>query len=48
MGDAALVGHFIKENPIDAILHFAGSIVVPDSVADPLGYYLNNPATHAR
>ena len=23
-------------------MHFAGSIVVPDSVADPLGYYLNN------
>ena len=25
-----------------AIIHFAGSIVVPESVADPLGYYLNN------
>jgi UDP-glucose 4-epimerase len=24
------------------VIHFAGSIVVPDSVADPLGYYLNN------
>jgi UDP-glucose 4-epimerase len=27
---------------VRAIIHFAGSIVVPDSVADPLGYYLNN------
>ncbi|HEX5931271.1 MAG TPA: UDP-glucose 4-epimerase GalE [Methyloceanibacter sp.] len=27
---------------IDAIIHFAGSIVVPDSIADPLGYYGNN------
>ncbi len=27
---------------VDAVLHFAGSIVVPDSVADPLGYYRNN------
>jgi UDP-glucose 4-epimerase len=27
---------------VTAIIHFAGSIVVPESVADPLGYYLNN------
>ncbi len=27
---------------VDAIIHFAGSIVVPESIADPLGYYLNN------
>ena len=27
---------------IDAIIHFAGSIVVPESIADPLGYYENN------
>ena len=25
-----------------AVMHFAGSVVVPDSVADPLGYYHNN------
>jgi UDP-glucose 4-epimerase len=41
-GDAALVGRLIAEHGIDAIIHFAGSVVVPDSVADPLGYYLNN------
>ena len=27
---------------VDAIIHFAGSIVVPESIADPLGYYENN------
>ena len=42
IADEALVGRLIKEHKIDAIVHFAGSIVVPDSVSDPLGYYLNN------
>jgi UDP-glucose 4-epimerase len=42
VGDAELVRHLLREKKIDAILHFAGSIVVPESVADPLGYYLNN------
>lgn len=42
IADEALVGKIITENKVDAIVHFAGSIVVPDSVADPLGYYLNN------
>jgi len=41
-GDEALVGRLIHEHAVDAIVHFAGSIVVPASVADPLGYYLNN------
>ncbi len=41
-GDEALVGHLIREHAVEAIIHFAGSVVVPDSVADPLGYYLNN------
>jgi UDP-glucose 4-epimerase len=42
IGDEELVLSLIKKHKIDAIVHFAGSIVVPDSVADPLGYYLNN------
>jgi UDP-glucose 4-epimerase len=42
MGDEALVGRAIEEHGIDAVAHFAAKIVVPDSVADPLGYYLNN------
>ena len=41
-GDAALVGRLIADHKIGAIVHFAGSIVVPDSVADPLSYYANN------
>jgi UDP-glucose 4-epimerase len=41
-GDGALVRRLIAEHKIDAIVHFAGSIVVPDSVADPLSYYANN------
>jgi UDP-glucose 4-epimerase len=41
-GDQALVATLIKEHRVEAITHFAASIVVPDSVADPLGYYKNN------
>ena len=41
-GDEALVARLLKEHAVEAIIHFAGSIVVPESVADPLGYYLNN------
>lgn len=41
-GDEALVRRLIASHKITAIIHFAGSIVVPDSVADPLGYYQNN------
>ena len=43
-GDEGLVGGLIATHGIDAIVHFAAKIVVPDSVADPLGYYLNNTA----
>ena len=41
-GDPALVAGLIATRDIDAIAHFAAKIVVPESVADPLGYYLNN------
>jgi UDP-glucose 4-epimerase len=37
-----LVAGLIKKHSIDAIAHFAAKIVVPESVRDPLGYYLNN------
>jgi len=37
IGDQALVNRIIDEHEVDAIIHFAGSIVVPESVADPLG-----------
>jgi UDP-glucose 4-epimerase len=42
VGDEALLDRLMSEKEIDAVIHFAGSIVVPDSVIDPLGYYLNN------
>ena len=42
IGDRALLERTIREHAVDAVIHFAGSIVVPDSVADPLGYYENN------
>ncbi|MBY0562224.1 UDP-glucose 4-epimerase GalE [Hyphomicrobium sp.] len=42
IADNALVEQTIRAHGVNAIIHFAGSIVVPDSVADPLGYYLNN------
>ena len=41
-GDQTLVARLIREHGVDAIIHFAASIVVPDSVRDPLGYYRNN------
>ena len=43
-GDEAVVGDLLARHDIEAIIHFAAKIVVPDSVADPLGYYLNNTA----
>src|SRR5262249_56600134 len=43
-GDQPLVARIIAEHRVDEIIHFAASIVVPDSVADPLGYYRNNTA----
>ena len=43
-GDDKLVAELIKTHEVDAIVHFAASIVVPDSVRDPLGYYRNNTA----
>jgi UDP-glucose 4-epimerase len=42
VGDEALLDRVMSGERIDAVIHFAGSIVVPDSVSDPLGYYLNN------
>ncbi len=40
--DAGVVAATIAEHGIGAIVHFAGSVVVPESVVDPLKYYLNN------
>jgi UDP-glucose 4-epimerase len=42
IADQALVARLIEEHGIGAIIHFAGSIVVPESVENPLKYYENN------
>ncbi|SFG29442.1 UDP-glucose 4-epimerase GalE [Methylobacterium gossipiicola] len=42
VADQALVAETIRRHGIDALAHFAARIVVPDSVADPLGYYFAN------
>ena len=40
--DEKLLDELFATKKFDAVLHFAGSIVVPDSVVDPLTYYANN------
>jgi UDP-glucose 4-epimerase len=48
VGDSELVSRLVRNYGIDAIVHFAAKIIVPESVADPLKYYLNNTVkTHA-
>ncbi len=42
--DADLLARIIAEQKIGAVMHFAGSVVVPESVSDPLKYYHNNTA----
>ena len=42
VADRALLETTIRTHGVDAVIHFAGSIVVPESVADPLAYYENN------
>jgi UDP-glucose 4-epimerase len=42
VGDQDLVKRLLRHNQIDAVIHFAGSVVVPESVVKPLRYYLNN------
>lgn len=44
-GDMEFVGGLIAEHHVSEIVHFAGSIVVPESVTNPLKYYANNTAT---
>ena len=48
IADPALVERVFAEQQTRAIMHFAGSIVVPESVEKPLDYYRNNTvATHS-
>lgn len=42
VADGSLVRGVIEKYGVDAVMHFAGSIIVSESVADPLKYYRNN------
>jgi len=42
IGDQELIRSIVRKHGVKSIIHFAGSIVVPESVVDPLGYYHNN------
>ena len=42
--DAELLARIVAEQGIQAVMHFAGSIIVPESVENPLKYYHNNTA----
>jgi len=42
--DQSLVARILADERIGAIMHFAGSIIVPESVENPLKYYHNNTA----
>lgn len=44
ISDEALVADIFAKEDINAVMHFAGSIVVPESVENPLKYYHNNTA----
>ena len=44
IADGALLARIFAEQGTRAIMHFAGSVVVPESVTDPLKYYDNNTA----
>ncbi|MHB1951262.1 MAG: UDP-glucose 4-epimerase GalE [Acidiferrobacteraceae bacterium] len=43
-GDVPLVRGLLRDRGITSVVHFAGHIVVPESVRDPLKYYHNNTA----
>ncbi len=42
IGDQKLVDETVKSNEVNSVIHFAGSVIVPESVVDPLKYYANN------
>lgn len=44
VGDAVLLDEVLGDGRIDAVVHCAAKIIVPESVADPIGYYRSNVA----
>jgi UDP-glucose 4-epimerase len=47
LSDFASIEKIIKKGQFDAVIHFAASIIVPESVANPLKYYMNNTVNTA-
>jgi UDP-glucose 4-epimerase len=47
-GDRALIENVLREHDIDSVMHFAASVVVPESVAEPVRYYENNVVNSLR
>lgn len=41
-GDSVALDRIFSQNKVDAIIHFAAALVVPESVANPIKYYSNN------
>ena len=48
VGDYPLVSSLLRDRKIDAVIHFAGHVVVPESVENPLKYYANNTVNSQR
>ena len=48
LADEKALTEAVSNGRFDAVLHFAASIVVPESVSDPLKYYSNNTANTLR
>ncbi len=48
VGDEAAVTAALRDHRPDAVLHFAASVVVPESIAEPFKYYLNNTVSSLR
>jgi UDP-glucose 4-epimerase len=44
VGDVVRMEQILKEHAVEAVIHFAGSVVLPESVSNPLKYYRNNTA----
>lgn len=48
VGDYPVVSSLLRDRNIDAVIHFAGHVVVPESVSNPLKYYSNNTVNSQR
>lgn len=44
VADTDRVRHLLRSHDVSTVMHFAGSIIVPESIADPMKYYRNNVA----